>query len=406
MKIIKMTSENVMKLKAVEIEPDGNVIIIEGKNGAGKTSILDSIYMALTGNVPSKPIRNGEDKAEISIKTDKYIITKTIKSKNGGGHNAYLKVESSDGASYKKPQAMLNDLLGHLTFDPLEFASMKSKERRELLLDLVGIDLNEIDNQREQVFNDRTYVGRELKSLKGQLDGAKNFPPDTVDNEVAVVELVRKQSELTRELNLSESIQREIEHKKDEYEKLMTRLDGIKNKINDLEDTLAEQKDAEMLRVDIDAIKDQIEASEEININVRRKREYQTITMQTEEKQLEYDNLTDEIKKIDLQKEDMIRASNMPIAGLGLDDNGVAYNGIPFDQLSSAEQLKISMAMAMAMNPEMRIIRITDGSLLDSNSMDVIEEMAKKQDYQVWIERVADNETGTGIYIEEGEIKP
>ena len=41
--------------------------------------------------------------------------------------------------------------------------------------------------------------------------------------------------------------------------------------------------------------------------------------------------------------------------------------------------------MAMAMNPEVRVIRITDGSLLDSANMELIEQMAVDNDFQVWL---------------------
>ncbi|MDE2470486.1 MAG: AAA family ATPase, partial [Bradyrhizobium sp.] len=65
MKIIRLESENIKGLRAVEVEPDGNVVIIGGKNGAGKSSVLDSMWYALGGKdaLPSKPIRNGEKKA-------------------------------------------------------------------------------------------------------------------------------------------------------------------------------------------------------------------------------------------------------------------------------------------------------------------------------------------------------
>ena len=39
MKIIQLEARNVKRLKAVEIRPDGNVIVIGGKNGAGKSSV-------------------------------------------------------------------------------------------------------------------------------------------------------------------------------------------------------------------------------------------------------------------------------------------------------------------------------------------------------------------------------
>ena len=51
MKILKLTAENFKKLSAVEITPDGNVVVISGKNGAGKSSVLDAIEAALCGVV-------------------------------------------------------------------------------------------------------------------------------------------------------------------------------------------------------------------------------------------------------------------------------------------------------------------------------------------------------------------
>jgi hypothetical protein len=55
----------------------------------------------------------------------------------------------------------------------------------------------------------------------------------------------------------------------------------------------------------------------------------------------------------------------MPIDGLSLESGRVMFNGIPLDQGSSAEQLRVSTAIAMSSNPELRVIRIKDGSLLD-----------------------------------------
>ena len=49
MKIISLYVENIKKIKAVEIKPEGNTVIISGKNGNGKSSTIDSISMALGG---------------------------------------------------------------------------------------------------------------------------------------------------------------------------------------------------------------------------------------------------------------------------------------------------------------------------------------------------------------------
>ncbi|MNJ04825.1 hypothetical protein D3C73_1657670 [compost metagenome] len=59
--------------------------------------------------------------------------------------------------------------------------------------------------------------------------------------------------------------------------------------------------------------------------------------------------------------------------------------------------------MAIALNPELRVIRITDGSLLDVNSLALVEEMARENDYQVWIEVVGEGPEGAYTIVD-GEV--
>ena len=66
-KIITLSAENFKILKAVEIHPSGEMIEICGRNGNGKSSVLDVITSALCGAeaIPDAPVRHGKTKAEI-----------------------------------------------------------------------------------------------------------------------------------------------------------------------------------------------------------------------------------------------------------------------------------------------------------------------------------------------------
>ena len=79
MQIIELTASNVKRLKAVKIVPKGAVINLGGENEAGKSSVLDSIQMALGGEPSeSMPVRQGEEKAVITVNLGDLVVRRTI----------------------------------------------------------------------------------------------------------------------------------------------------------------------------------------------------------------------------------------------------------------------------------------------------------------------------------------
>ena len=164
MKIIELKSSNIKKIKAVEMKLDENqnLILITGKNGAGKTSILDSIWMALGGKkaVQDKPIREGEEKGEIEINVDGYIVKRTFTEKG-----STLVITNKDGEKYSNPQEFLNYIIGNLSFDPLEFSRMESKKQVSELINIIGLDFSKFDEDKNKTQEDRIIVGREGKAL-------------------------------------------------------------------------------------------------------------------------------------------------------------------------------------------------------------------------------------------------
>lgn len=103
------------------------------------------------------------------------------------------------------------------------------------------------------------------------------------------------------------------------------------------------------------------------------------------------------------EKAKQLQAAKYPVEGLGVDDDGVTFNGIPFSQASSAEQLRVSAAMALALNPKLRVILIRDGSLLDSEQGAALCKFAEENNCQVWLEQVS-TDKAVGIVIEDGHL--
>lgn len=397
MKIIELRSENVKKVKAIEIKPKGNMVVISGKNGAGKTSVLDSIWFALEGKASLKgtpmPIRKGEKQAEVTLTLDDFIVTRKWTDNN----KSYLKVTNKEGLSYNSPQELLDNFIGKLTFDPLEFAGMRHLDQRNLLLQVADIDIDYWDSGIVELKERRRLKGQEVKLLEGQ-------------REVINPEIVPKELVSTGELN------EELKKALYENQQLRATTEGLEECIQELHEHESEVKRLKVViearqdyiskhkRINITEIEEEVLGAEESNeifrANERNKEADKKLKITKET----YGDFTKKIEEIVKEKENALSKAKMPIIGLGINDTGVTYNDIPFGQLSSSEQLRVSLAIAMALNPKLKVIRITDGSLLDDDSMEIIKKLAEKKDYQVWLEKVSGSGE-LGFYIEDGEIE-
>ena len=399
MKIIELKSSNIKKLKAVElrVDKDKNLVMVTGKNAAGKSSLLDSIWYALGGkkNIPGEPIRKGEEKGEITINLEGYIVVRTFTDKG-----SYLKITNKDGSDYSNPQAFLDYIVGNLSFDPLEFSRMESKKQIAELIKITGLDLTELEEKKKKLTQERLFVGREVKALPKVDDEvvemSVKFMKDN-ENLPSSKELMQKYTDATNEVNLYNIAQSDIQRYEEE-------IVSLNKKLKDAQIRLVELKNIKKPILDLHSMKEELDSLEEINQKMATADKTIHDDMIWGKKNGEYEELTQKIISVDKEKKTKLAEVKMPIDGLSWNEEGVSYNNIPFNQLSGAEQLKISMAIAMASNPKLKVVLIKDGSLLDQDSLKVIEEMAKDKDWQVWIESI-DSSGKVGIYIEDGEIK-
>jgi DNA repair exonuclease SbcCD ATPase subunit len=434
MKIINLQIDNFMRLKAIEITPEGALIDIAGKNAAGKTSILNAIYAALAGAsaLPSKPIRKGADSARIQVKlgdgtTVQLIVRRTFKTAEDGSFTTSVVVENADGARYGSPQKVLDGLLGALSFDPLAFARMPAKEQLGELRKLVpGFDFDAADEANADDFTRRTEINRRARQMRAQLEGLK-VPGDPrqqrVDESALVAELNaagETKAEIEKERARRYLIKDAVTELECEAETLADTLEQLKKQIAEYErDLAAARVKLEAKRADFAALPPladppntaelmaRIDAARRTNLEVTTRErvlaERADLTNEIAVEEAESKALTKNMEQRDARKAEAIAAAKLPIEGLGLGADGVLFNGLPFDQASDAERLRVSVAIAAAMNPKLRVVRIRDGSLLDADGVRAIAEFAEKHDLQIWREVVADG-AKTGIVIEDGRL--
>ena len=66
--------------------------------------------------------------------------------------------------------------------------------------------------------------------------------------------------------------------------------------------------------------------------------------------------------------------------------------------------IRTGVAIAMALNPNLRLIIIRDASLLDAGNRKVIDDIAKANDFLVLME-LADENAPVGVVIEQGTVR-
>lgn len=425
-RIVRLEAENLKRLVAVEVSPGGNLIEITGKNGSGKSSTLDAVYYALAGtsDIPATPIRKGQQSARIHLDLGTLKVTRKFAAKEDGGYTTSLTVENEDGARYSSPQAILDALIGALAFDPLEFTRMKPKDQFDTLRRFVpdfDFDLSAKDRQR--TFDERTAVNRKVKDLKSQVAGI-SAPDDTPDEEIDVSALADELQKVGEHNADIETRKANRERVADDTVRLRAEADGLDQQAADYR-RLAEEAEAKAkgLREKADGndkrladagplpeakdpseIRAKIDRANAINTRVRDKKRRDALIVQAEAAEKESAALTAAIEKIDADKAAAIASAEMPVDGIGFADGYVTLNGLPFEQASSAEQLRASIAIAIAANPRLRVLIVKDGALLDDESMKIVAEMAEANDCQIWLETVA-SDRPSALVIEDGRVR-
>lgn len=437
MKIIALKAENVKKLVAVEIRPDGHLVQITGKNGQGKTSVLDSIWWALAGSSPIQavPIRKGATKAKIRLDLGEYVVTRTFNKGKHGETTTSIKVENAEGAKFSSPQTMLDGLLGALSFDPLAFSRMAPREQFDTVRKFApGIDFDAIDALTKADYSKRTDLNRifiDARAAAGAIEVDGEVPKELIDEMDLIDQLDKagkQNTDIEQRKARREAAAKEIKDAKDQLDRIIeeaeagtrqikqeaegkanrvladakAKRDELKTRADDLTKKL---KAAPALPdpVDVSEIRDKITQAKGENDRFRLDEEKQRHSEKARKAKEESEKLTQAIEQREEQKRLAVAEAKLPVKDLSFGDGVVLLDGLPFDQASDARQLRASVEMAMSLNPKLRVIRVRDGSLLDEDSLKLMAEMAKEKDYQVWIEMVGSGKTG--FVLEDGHVK-
>ena len=419
MKIVKLVSRNIKNLKAIEITPKGDEVFLTGKNGAGKSAIIDSIFSALTGKRLKDPIRHGEDRADVVVDMGDFTVKKVWTEKGETIKVSSINEEGKE-VKYSSPQTFLDEKIGELSFDPMAFKDMKSMDRIELLKKITGLDFADIEKEKDVVYGDRTILNSKIKEAVAHLTNTEAPDPKTPNEEIAykgelakIQELRQKRATFVKIAEQKTSVEEQLEKNGEIVAELQANIQALEKKITDYHeerenlkkcDLYTQAQIPEVTEVQIIAAESALEDIEKKNADIRAAKRYRQSVKDADKLRKESDVITEKLRRYDQDKATQVANAKFPIDGLSLTDEAVMFEKIQFNRLSTGQQIRVSTAIGMALNPTLKVIFIREGSLLDSENLKDIITQAKDKDYQVWLER-CDESGQVGFFIEAGEIK-
>lgn len=399
---MKFSVTNYKGVDEVEITAsDGDLVLVAGKNGSGKSSFIDAItelFDARGVRLTPKPIRDGETKAVAEFTHEALDVrVRRTWTKDDGGK---LEVHALDGAKYPKPADVLAKLTGGLIFDPGRFLTLDEKKQRDELLAKVELpfDLDALEREKAGALDRRLEAGRDMKRLAGALAELPTPPAGTPSELVSAAALVD-------ELRAAERVHDEARTDGDEmvrlsrrYDALREEIDAVRAAITDLEFKISTRSELP----DIDALRSRLDAVEETNAAVRDAQRRRQVEAELDDADAAHKTAQNALDAVEEKKRAGLAAAEWPDSGLGVDEQGVTLDGIPFRQVNTARRILAAARIATSGTPDLKLVIVSNGDLLDEESLAAVQELAAERGFTVLMERDRDESRQVGVEIREG----
>lgn len=411
MKIAHLKVSNILGIDELEFVP-GGFNEISGKNGQGKTSVLEAIKSVLKTGHDATLLRKDAEKGETVILLDdgtelRRRITEATSTTD----------VRRDGKKVARPGETVGALIDMLSVNPVDFLRAPKKDRVRVLLesmplevdteklsDMSGIDvkaqtgvhaLQIIQQVYTQVFDARTGTNRAVREKESTIkqleqaippvpDGAEGDEADLQEkiaaiDEASSAEMGRIDGKLK---TLREETAEKISQLREDLAAMETRAATQRTKKSQ---EFAEQRAPLSLQLK------SIQSNRDLH--ARRAQTLETIgVMRTELETLteEAATQTTALEDIEQYKSDLL--DSLPIPGLEVKDGEISRGGVAFDRLNTAQQVDIAVEIAKLRAGELGIICIDGIELLDTASYEAFRDRALESDLQLFVTRVSDDE--------------
>lgn len=408
--INELQVENLKRIKAVKLEPSASgLTVIGGKNGQGKTSVLDAIAWALGGENfrPTNPKRDGAlTPPNLHVVLSNGIIVERK------GTNGSLKVIDPTGK--KSGQRLLDEFISKLALNLPAFLHASEAEKSKALLQIIGVGdkLMEMDRKEEQLYNQRKEVGR-IADRKKKAAEEMPFYPNMPAKPVSVSDLLKEQQDILARNGENDRKRINAREMQERFMRAESNYKAAMEALKAAEETLRKARaDAEVAAKSAQDLQDEstteleenLRNVEVMNEKIRANAAKEGAELEANNLQQEYEGLTEQIESVRSDRADLLKEADLPLPGLSVKDGHLLYKGEPWDGMSGAEQLKVAVAIIRKLNPECGFVLMDKLEQMDTDTLREFGKWLEEEGLQVIATRVSTGDE-CSIIIEDGMVK-
>ena len=422
--ITGMRIDNFKKIEFIDQKLDPKMNIISGKNGSGKTSMIESMIMAIEGKTamgksPERLIRQGSDKSvvEVSLTNSQgkeLSIERTITPKG-----VYLKASYEDGTSVT--QTDLNLIMDSSTINMMGLLHMKPSEQIDFIKKVGGINTDAIEKEYKDKYGDRRSYNRvhgDAKTLVRSLGDVTEVQEVDIQASLSEIDAMDKHNKKMEAIQVeiksislvADNADREIEVHNVAITKANQLIAEAKAAIvakkaeaKEATKSIAAKRKTLKPRKDTAPAREELKEADKINKKAAEYIRYLEAVAAEDKAAKDVNVVEVEMEALIAEREKIISSSKLPFNNIKFHKElGVLVDGIAFDDMSTAQKIKIMAKIYMKSNPSLNVIYIQDGSLLDKETLQEIVDMSDLKDFQFLIEIVGEAEEG--IVMREGAI--
>jgi predicted ATP-dependent endonuclease of OLD family len=406
--IAALEIQNVKRIKALRIDCSGkSLVVVGGKNGQGKTSVLDSIAFALGGEKyrPSDLQRDGAvADAQIRLRLSNGLLVERK------GKNAALKVTDPDGN--KTGQQLLNEFVSYMAIDLPKFLNASDSDRAKQLLSILGIgdELERLEREERKLYDRRHEIGRiadRKQKHADELPCYDELPAELISasalikSQQAILakngENQRKREKLRQLLRDETLCVAQVEDLREKLDKAEARLAELQGDISTASKSIEQLQDESTAELEAQ-LADIESTNAKITANLdKAKAQDDALAAKTE-----YAELSAEIETIRASRMALLEGADLPLPGLTVEDGKLVYNGHPWDCMSGAEQLRVGTAIARQLNPACGFVLLDKAEQFDLDTLREFGAWLESEGLQAIATRVSTGDE-CSIILEDGQ---